>query len=319
MKFSKFVLVPVVLGIAVIGGCGVTREAREASPSGTAKPTAVTADNGTKAVPAASAAPARALGAPAGAGAPAQATAGNQAQIGGALPPIPPVNPMVIKNANLSISVDDPEATTSQVDQVVKAAQGTIISQTVRSQDEKTFVNVTIRVPADNFEETLAKLRDLRAHGTRVLNDTVSAQDVTEQFVDLEAQYRNLQTTRDAYQRLLDKATAVSDIVTLTREVASIQTQMDQIKGRQNVLTRQSRDSTITLSISPVGAGPQATPRPLPKPVQAAQQAWQALLIGLQGFAVVLIWMAILLPVPTLVLVGGWLVYRRLTARPASV
>ena len=108
----------------------------------------------------------------------------------------------------------------------------------------------------------------------------------------------------------------MSDIIQLTREVANIQTQMDQIKGRQNLIAKQSAISTITLSLSPIGATPPG-PKPLPKPVQAAQEAWQALLTGLQGFAVVLIWMGILLPVPALVLLTGWLIYRRAT-RPAA-
>jgi len=244
---------------------------------------------------------AAAPGSPAPAGAQAQPVGAAPAVQGSALPPIPPINRMVIKNGSLNIMVDDPEASLSQVDQLVKAEQGVIASQT------------TIQVPPDNFEETLARLRDLRARGTHVVNDTVNSQDVTEQYTDLDAQYRNLAATRDAYQKLLDKAVAVSDIVTLTREVASIQTQMDQVKGRQNLLSRQSAISTITLSLAPVGASPSG-PQPLPRPLQAAQDAWAALQAGLQGLAVVLIWMGILLPIPALAL--GLACYRRVT-RPA--
>lgn len=307
MNAKQFVPLSLAVGtMLLLSACG-----------GAAKALPGVAPASASARPAASAAApqTRAVGAPAGA---AQAPAGppNQTAAQAQLPPIPPLTPMVVKNANLSISVDDTESSLNQVDVLVKTEQGTITSQTVRTQNDKTYANLTIQVPKDNFEEILAKLRDLRAHGSRVLSDTVSAQDVTEQFVDLDAQYRNLQSTRDAYQKLLDKATAVSDIVTLTREVATIQTQMDQIKGRQNVLSRQSAMSTITLSLSPVGA-PSPNPKPLPKPMQAAQDAWQALMAGLQGLAVVLIWMAILLPVPALALGIGWLVYRRVT-RPSA-
>ncbi|MFI5270109.1 MAG: DUF4349 domain-containing protein, partial [Chloroflexota bacterium] len=260
MKSKRLVLAPLLVGaLAVLASCGAGKQ--------------ITAPNATPASSAANAASqTRATGAPAQAGVgPAQvaaAPAPNQQQFQGAagLQPLPPVNRMVIKNGGLSLSVDDPETSLGQVDQLVKSEQGIIASQTVRTQDDKTFVNLVIQVPPESFEETLAKLRELRAHGTRVLNDTVSSQDITEQYVDLDAQYRNLQATRDAYQKLLDKATAVSDIISLTREVANIQTQMDQIKGRQTLLSRQSAISTITLSLSPVGAGPLPNPRPLPKP-----------------------------------------------------
>jgi len=311
MKLKHLVFVPLLLALA---GCGSATTT--GAPAQSAPPTAGTADvkPGPNASPAGSAvAQGRAAGAPAPAGAP------NPAALQGAaaLQPLPPLNRMIVKNANLSITVEEPEASLGQVDQLVKTARGTIASQTVRNQDDKTFVNMTIVVPADAFEDMLSKLRDLRARASHVLNDTVSSQDVTDQFIDLDAQYRNLQATRDAYQKLLDKATAVSDIITLTREVATIQTQMDQIKGRQNVLAHQSELSSITLSLSPVGATPAPKPGPLPKPVQAAQQAWQALLAGLQGFAVVLIWMGILLPIPAVLLLAGWLIYRRATRRGA--
>ena len=311
MKSKRLVIASLLLvAVAALASCGVGKQIAVPSPAPASPAAGVVSQT-------------RAVGAPAQAGAaPAQVAADstpNRPQFQGAAPlqALPPVNRMVIKNGSLSVSVDDPEASLGQVDQLVKAEQGTITSQTIRTQDDKTFVNMVIQVPPDNFEETLAKLRDLRARGTRVLNDTVSSQDITEQYVDLEAQYRNLQATRDAYQKLLDKVTAVSDIISLTREVANIQTQMDQIKGRQNLLAQKSAISTINLSLSPVGASPLPNPRPLPKPVQAAQDAWQALLAGLQGFAVVLIWMGILLPIPAIALALGWVVYRRATRNQA--
>ena len=336
---KRILILPSVLAaVAAIGVAGALIQSRVTPQSLLSTPAGSVASTGfAQAGSAANAQPARGVAQPIAVGAPAQAAitggpVGGPASAASAakpatgappvanqadtIAPIPDVQRMVVKNANLNIQVDDPESTLNQVDQLVAAQQGVITTQTVRTQDQKTFVNLTIQVPPDQFESMLAKLRDLRAHGTSVLNDTVSSQDVTDQYIDLDAQYRNLQATRDAYQKLLDKATAVSDVIALTREVANIQTQMDQIKGRQNLLQKQSSVSTITLALSPVGAAPSPSPKPLPQPVQAAQQAWSALLTGLQGVAVVLIWMAILLPLPALALAGGWLIYRRVS-RPA--
>jgi hypothetical protein len=309
---KQFLAIPLVL--AVIAGLGACMDQRAGQASPNPNASAASARPASSVGPAAGSGVTRAQGAPAVA-----AQAADQAAVkASAIPPLPPLDRMVIKNATLGISVEDPETTLGDVDRLVQAQQGLIVNQTVRTQEDKTFVNLAIQVPQERFEDTLDKLRSMRAHGSRVLTDTVSGQDVTDQFVDLDAQYRNLQATRDAYQKLLDKATAVSDIVTLTREVANIQTQMDQIKGRQNVLQHQSAKSTINLALSPVGAAPGPSLRLLPKPLQAAQEAWLALLTGLQGLAVVLIWMAILLPLPALVLGLGWVVYRRATRTRAS-
>src|SRR5581483_1520453 len=150
---------------------------------------------------------------------------------------------------------------------------------------------------------------------SRVIGDSVNSQDVTDQYVDLEAQHRNLQATRDAYQKLLDRATSVADIITLTREVNNIQTQMDQIEGRQRIISRQSAISTITLALSPLGATPAPGPRPLPLPAEAARQAWAALVTALQGLSVVLIWMAVLLPLPAAAIWLGWTLFSRVSQR----
>jgi len=235
---------------------------------------------------------------------------------GSALPTLPSVNRMIIKNGALGISVDDTESALSQVGQVVQSVQGVITNQTVRTENGAVFANLVIQVPPDNFESALAALRNLRAKGSPVLNDSVNSQDVTEQFVDLQAQFNNLQRTRDAYQGLLSKATSVADIITLTRELNTVQTQMDQIQGRQNLISRQAAVSTINLSLTPVGVASIGGPAPLPDPAQAAKQAWQALLTGLQGLAVVLIWLAILTPIPVALAIGGWIIYRRLTNAP---
>ncbi len=254
---KRILILPSVLtAVAAVGIAGAVMQSHQNTPASSslqAKPAAQVAASAASAGFAQSGAggavnaqPARANAQPA-LGAPISATTG--AAIGAPVPavanqadlaPIPDVQRMVVKNANLNIQVDDPESTLNQVDQLVAAQQGVITTQTVRTQDQKTFVNLTVQVPPDQFESMLAKLRDLRAHGTPVLNDTVSSQDVTDQYIDLDAQYRNLQATRDAYQKLLDKATAISDVITLTREVGNIQTQMDQIKGRQNLLQKQS-------------------------------------------------------------------------------
>lgn len=310
MKRQGLALIPIILSAGLLASCGGA-QLPFAAKNGTAPP-----------VPAVSAAASAQAGGGAVAGAPAQprAVSANAAAAPGTPTlqgaasslSLPPTTPLVIKNGSLNITVDEPESALSQMDQLVHAEEGTIASQTIRTQNDLTYVNLVIQVPPGNFEDTLAKVRELRSRGSRVIADSVSTQDVTDQVIDLDAQYRNLQATRDAYQKLLDKATAIQDIITLTREVANIQTQMDQIKARQNLLTRQAGVATINVTLTPAGA-PAPGPKPLPRPMQAASEAWQALMTALQGLAVALIWMAVLLPIPAVVLFGGWVLYRRVT------
>src|SRR5579862_2122943 len=251
MKAPAALILPAILSTGLLAACGGGQLQFESNAANTSPttPLASAAASAQPAKVAAQGAPAQVR--PVAAAGPAQAQPA-QMQGAAAVQPLPPLQPMVIKNGSLNIRVDDPEASLSQVDQLVGVEQGTIGSQTIRTQDGKTYVNLVIHVPPDRFEDTLAKLRELRSRGSHVIADTVATQDVTDQFIDLDAQYRNLQATRDAYQKLLDKATAVQDIITLTREVASIQTQMDQIQGRKNLLSHQSGVATINLTLTPV-------------------------------------------------------------------
>ncbi|MBV9120278.1 MAG: DUF4349 domain-containing protein [Chloroflexi bacterium] len=307
----RFILLPIALAFSLCacGNTGLTVPASSAPKAAggdvsTSGPTSAQAPQPAVAAGQAPAGTARTAAAP-----PAQL----QAQGAAGLPSIPVVERMIVKNGSLTINVDDPETSLSQVDQLVQSQQGVIAAQSVRNDRDTSSITLTIQVPPENFETTLAKLRDLRAHGMKPQLDTVNSQDVTEQFVDLDAQYRNLQATRDAYQKLLDKASAVSDVITLTREIASIQTQMDQIQGRKNLISRQAAVSTINLTLLPAGASASPSPKPLPGPEQAATQAWNVLRTAGQGLEVALIWMAILLPLPALLLAAGWFGVRRVS------
>ncbi|MGH2365310.1 MAG: DUF4349 domain-containing protein [Chloroflexota bacterium] len=233
------------------------------------------------------------------------------------LAPLPVIGPMVIKNASLTIRVADPEATLSDVDRTVASEQGTINSQSIRYQGDAETVELALQVPADKFEGLLAQLRDLRAPGSHVVVDTVSGQDVTQQYQDTQAQLQNLRVSRAAYQSLLSKATKIGDVIALTRELTTVQTQIDELQGRQQYLSQRAAVSTINLTVQPLSAGSASGTTGGIDPAGAAGQAWQALLNGLRGLAVGLIWLAVLAPLPCLVGLGGWLVFRRVR-RPVA-
>lgn len=233
------------------------------------------------------------------------------------LAPLPVVGPLVIKNASLTIRVASPEATLSEVDHTVASAQGTINSQSIRYQGDAETVELTLQVPSDKFEGLLAQLRDLRAPRSHVVVDTVSGQDVTQQYQDIQAQLQNLRASRDAYQSLLSKATKIGDVIALTRELTNVQTQMDELQGRQQYLSQRAAVSTINLILQPLSAGSMSGTAGGIDPAGAAGQAWQALLNGLRGLAVGLIWLAVLAPLPSILVLGGWLVLRRVR-RPAA-
>jgi ABC-type uncharacterized transport system fused permease/ATPase subunit len=88
------------------------------------------------------------------------------------------------------------------------------------------YATITIGVPVDQFERTLSRLRAL---AMKVLDETASGEDVTNQFVDLQSQVTNLEATRDRIKSFLDEAKTVDESLRINAELANVEAQIEQI------------------------------------------------------------------------------------------
>jgi hypothetical protein len=157
----------------------------------------------------------------------------------------------VIKTADLEVDVESGEFRDAMDRATQTAARhgGFVITSVVRGTDAKRG-SVTLRVPADSFEEALAELRDL---GT-VQRERISGEDVGQEFVDLEARLRNLEAQEAVLLRLFDEAVSVADTIRVQRELSGVQLQIEEIEGRLRYLRDQTSLSTITLTVVEEGA-----------------------------------------------------------------
>jgi hypothetical protein len=137
---------------------------------------------------------------------------------------------------------------------------------------------ITVRVPAPQFEAAIARLRAMP--GVKVLADGESGTDVTAQYADLEAQLTAATAGRDALLVVLSRADTVGDILAVQDRVTAAQSTVDQLQGRINVLNDQSSYSSlaITLSEKPAHA---ATTAARVTPPSGISKAWAD---GRQGF-----------------------------------
>jgi hypothetical protein len=131
-------------------------------------------------------------------------------------------------------------------------------------------------------------MSDLRALG-KVTTETSGSQDVTDEYVDLDANLRNLQASETAILKLMDKATQISDVLSLQRELTNVRGQIERIQGRKTYLERRTDMATITLSLRlpPVAAAPITGTSW--DPVATALRGWQASLTVLRALASVAI------------------------------
>jgi uncharacterized coiled-coil protein SlyX len=217
----------------------------------------------------------------------------------------------IIKNAELTLQVQDTAAALDQVTAVATDYQGYIISSRVWSEGTYRLASVTLGVPADQFEQVLRRLRGL---AVKVLNEQASGEDVTDQYVDLESRLRNLEATQSRIRAFLDQAVTVEEALEVNRQLSEIEGQIEEVKGKMNYLKERAAYSTITVYLEPERPTPTPTPTPtLPawRPVETFNEASNTLSVILRFLGDLIIWLAVIfLPfiIPLAVII--WLIVR---------
>jgi hypothetical protein len=239
-------------------------------------------------------------------------------------------NRMIIKNADIRLMVKDTDIAIDRATQVIGDAGGYIVSSRVWYQDyygnSLKYAAITIGIPVDEFERTLVKLRDL---AVRVVDEVASGDDVTEQYVDLQSELTNLEATRARIQEFLQDTKTVDEALRINQELANIESQIEQIKGRMNYLNDRAAYSTITINFEPEfpvltptptpTAYPTATPIPW-KPGDTFEEAKGTVTVAYQGIADFLIWVAIVI-VPIFLPIGLmlWAIWKLMNRKTVKV
>ena len=215
---------------------------------------------------------------------------------------------LIIRNANLDLLVSDTDAAIKTITEMVAANGGWVVNSSVyQYSDDAKSGNITVRVPSAGFTSALDAVRGL---AVEVTSESISGQDVTEEFVDLGSRLENLEATADRVRGFLDDANRVEDALDVNRELSRLEGEIEFIKGRMQFLSESAAFSTIQINLTP-----DIVSQPIEvigwRPAGIAREAIDALLGTLQGLASIAIWVAIYI-LPLALLLGGpaWFVYR---------
>jgi len=232
---------------------------------------------------------------------------------------------MIMMNASLSIAVDDPAATLSDVQKLAKGMGGYTVSSNLyksytSSGVEVPQANLIIRVPAERLDEAMQKIKDMTGDPKKyTLNESISGQDVTKEYTDLKSRLRNLEEADAKLSEFYENATNTEDALSIYSQKMQVTEQIEIIKGQIKYYDESVSTSSITLQIQS-----KETIAPITvagwQPSGVARDALQALLDFGKGLVNFLIWLVILV-VPIVLLFGlpifflvRWL-KRRSTAR----
>jgi hypothetical protein len=158
----------------------------------------------------------------------------------------------IIRNANLTVEVSSPAETQRKIVSIAESHQGFVVTSesTQRTAEDKTkpevTINLVIRVPAAQFNQVM---EEIRAVGTRVPQEKTTGQDVTEEFIDLEARIKNQKALEAQFIEIMKRAGKVEDALEVQRELADVRTEIEKLEGRRRFLQNQASLSTINVTL----------------------------------------------------------------------
>lgn len=220
---------------------------------------------------------------------------------------------MIVRTAEMQILVTDTAKAIAAVTKSVEASGGYVSNSNVWHQGEGLRANLTLRVPSAQLTPALASIRRI---ARRVERETVTSADVTQEYVDLGSQLRNLEATEVELRELLTVARVNSkkaaDVLEVHAQLTTIRGQIEQTRGRMRYLSQNTSYSVINLELVPDALAPGW------QPGRVAREAGVALVKFLQLAGTAAIWFAIfLLPIlAALAAIIALLV--RLAKRPRS-
>ena len=170
-------------------------------------------------------------------------------------------NRKLIKNGWMTIEVKDAlEARNSIIEGLTKLG-GFVSGSQLRLIGDHVEINLVIRTPSDKFDELL----DLCRKGSKVADERMQVEDVTDEYVDLEARLKNAERLEE---RLLDilkmKTSKLSDLLEVERELARVREEIERMIAQRRSMDGRISLSTLNLTIS----------ERIPSKIKAPESVW---------------------------------------------
>jgi cell division septum initiation protein DivIVA len=158
----------------------------------------------------------------------------------------PNVQRRIIYDANVSLVVKDMTQTETQIASLLKKADGYVAEANVdRRQGEQLTAVWRVRVPVGQFDSFLDAVSKLGVAENR----KQTAQDITEEFVDLEAQIKNKKQLEERIVALIKDASGkIKDVIEIEHELARVRGEIEQMEGRLRYLTNRTDFTTVSIS-----------------------------------------------------------------------
>ena len=162
------------------------------------------------------------------------------------------MNRKILRNAELTLETPDPASVQRKITTIAESLGGFVVTseskqrQLRESGQQELEVNVVVRVPALQFGVALDQIRK---EGARVIQEKATGQDVTEEFIDLEARIKTQKALELQFLEIMKQANKVADALEVQRQIADVRTEVEKLEGRKRFLENRASLSTITVNL----------------------------------------------------------------------
>jgi hypothetical protein len=148
---------------------------------------------------------------------------------------------MLVWSASLSLEVSDVSASADKAAAIAEQFKGYVDQ---KSDGGESSASARLKIPSASFNDAVNAVQALGD----VAYSRVSGEDVTEQYVDVQARLKNKTELRDRLRLLLQKATDIKDVIAIESELTRVQTEIDSMEGKLKLL--QGRVDYATIDVS---------------------------------------------------------------------
>lgn len=217
----------------------------------------------------------------------------------------------IIKNGNMTLRVSNVDTSMEQARSIAKVRGGVVESSSVSDPGAGPRTSyMTLRVPVTEFDNTISDLKKL---AVVVQHESTNAQDVTMEFIDLEADLRNAKAEEESYLNILERSGSVEEILAVTQQLAATRQRIERLEGRMRYMESQTDLATISLTMTEETRIEAPTSKW--EPGEVLRDAIQAVIIGFQAIVDFVIrafvaTVGLLLPIGLLLWLVAWLVMK---------
>jgi len=158
----------------------------------------------------------------------------------------------IIRNAEITMEVSSTTDTQHRVASIAETNGGFVVTSEAKQREnvdpaQRTLdIKLVVRVPSPQFGVTFDEIKKLASNTPQ---ENVSGQDVTEEFIDLEARIKTQKALELQFLEIMRQAYKVADALEVQRQIADVRTDIEKLEGRKRFLQNRASLSTITVNI----------------------------------------------------------------------